>query len=304
MLLVSIHRLRSALACTLPLIALAGEGKAQLQTGHAVPGFYGLEVGVVPPLGVNYENSTVFYSASKQMDRYGDEVGSGSISTFTNFNSITYTSPWLLLGGNLVMRAEVPITNAAANPSSTAADTAGLGLGDIFLQPFSIYWEGRHHLVKFGYGYWLDTGSFDAAAADNRGKGFRSHEASIGLTYYPSKDRDCHFSVLGRYERHETMSEKDLTPGEDVVIDWGIGKHLNERWNAGAVGYAVWQTSAEGGSDADTTSGYYGTAAVGAGVRYLPEAWDGEVIARGYYEFGSFNRPEGQMVFLGLNFSL
>jgi hypothetical protein len=100
------------------------------------------------------------------------------------------------------------------------------------------------------------------------------------------------------------MSGKDLTPGDDIILDWGVGKHLNERWNAGAVGYAVWQTSADRGADSNAAFGYYGTAAVGAEVRYVPDAWQGELIARGYYEFGSFNRPEGQMFFLGLNFSL
>lgn len=297
-------RLRSALACTLALGALSGLGQAQLQTGHSVPGFYGLEVGVVPPLGIHYENSTVIYSASTQTDRDGNSTGSGSITTLANFNTLTYTSPWLLLGGNLVMRAQVPLATAAPNPYSTAAETAGLGLGDAFLQPISIYWEGKHHLINFGYGYWLDTGSFDAASQDNLGKGFRSHEASLGLTYYPSKKRDWHYSILGRYEVHESMSGKDLTPGDDIVVDWGIGKKLDERWSAGAVGYAVWQTSSEGGSEGNSGSGYYGTAAVGGEVSYLPEGWDGKIIARGYLEFGSFNRPEGQMLFVGLNFSL
>lgn len=280
---------------------LATPSPAQLRTGHAIPGFYGLEVAKVPVLGLSYQNATTFYTSSTQTDRNGNSAPGGSISVFTNHNTLTYVSPWLLFGGNLVMRASLPLTNAEPNPHTTDITSDGLGLGDVYLQPLSMYWEGHHHLVTFGYAYWLDNGSFSASARNNRGKGFDTHEASLGLTYYPSKERDWHMSILGRYEMHGSMSGADLKPGQDIILDWNVGKHLNPRWNVGLTGYGVWQTSREGGSDGNGDVGFYGTAALGAEARYAMPDWRGDITLRALHEFNSFNRPEGEFVFLGFN---
>ena len=282
-------------------IATASRCEAQLRTGHAIPGYHGLEVGQAPKFGLSYQNITTFYSASTQTDRNGDSVGSGSISVLTNHNTITYMSPWLFMGGNLVMRATVPLTNAEPNPFSTSITSDGVGLGDIYLQPLSVYWEGRHHKVTFGYAYWLDNGSFSADSNDNLGKGFDTHEASLGMTYYPTKALDWHMSILGRYELHGSVDGADIEPGQNVVVDWSVGKHLDERWNVGAVGYGVWQTSSEKGTEGNGDEGYYGTAALGGEVRYAKPEWEGDITVRALYEFNSFNRPEGQFLYVGFN---
>ncbi|MCB9914500.1 MAG: transporter [Planctomycetes bacterium] len=291
---------RPALAAAVLLLA-TGSAHAQLRTGHATPGMFGLESAKVPPLGLSYENATVFYAASTMRDRDGNSVGAGSIRALANHNTLTYVTPWMLLGGNLVLRADVPIVNAAPHPFTTDLASAGLRLGDVYLQPVCMYWESTNHLVTFGYGLYLDTGDFEYASRKNAGKGFSTQEVSLGLTYYPSQRRDWHWSALARYEMHGSIDGADLTPGDDVVVDWGVGKHLNERWNAGLVGYGVWETSFEGGADGNGDVGFYGTAAFGAEVRRAMPSWGGDLVMRGYYEFNSYNHPEGQMLYLGLN---
>ncbi len=288
--------------CALAALALSLPASAQLRTGHAIPGFHGLEVGVAPASGFSYENATVLYTSSKQTDRNGNELGAGSLTSFSNHSTFTYATPWLLFGANVVVRARIPIANSEPNPHTTDLSSNSLGLGDIYLQPLSLYWEGAHHRVTFGYAYWMDTGKFTPGARDNIGKGFATHEGSLGLTYYPSKTRDWHMSVLARYEINGGLDGSDLKPGQGLMVDWSVGKHLNERWNVGAVGYGVWQVTRESGADGNTDAGYYGTAAIGGEARYSMPDWNGDLVMRGYYEFNSFNRPEGQMLFVGLNF--
>ncbi len=295
--------LRRAGVLAAALLALQASASAQLRTGHAIPGYYGLESSVPPPLGLSYENATVVYHSGSQRDRHGDSAAiPGEITSVSNHSTLTWKSPWLLLGGNWVMRARVPITNSENNPYSTALSTTGFNIGDILLEPMALYWEGNRHYFHLSYGFWLDSGEFTYERNDGHGKGFTTHQASMGVTAYTSAKRDWHISVLGRYELHGSMQGADLTPGQNVTIDWAVGKHLNERWNAGLVGYAVWQTSSEKGADGNGDQGFYGTAAAGGEVRYALPQWKGDFRARAIMEFNAFNRPEGAMLFLGINF--
>lgn len=259
----SISAIRLLTAGLLAALALASAANAQLRTGHAIPGFHGSEFAVAPPLGLSYENATVFYTSSQMTDQNGNETGSGSISSFSNHNTLTYNTPWLIFGANLALRARIPFVNSEPNAHTTNITSDGIGLGDIYLQPLSLYWEGNRHLFNFGYAYWLDTGQFTPGARDNLGKGFTSHEVSLGMTYYPTAKHDWHMSLLGRYEFHDKLEGADLDPGDDIVIDWSVGKRLNERWNVSAVGYGVWQATRESGADGNVDIGFYGTSSLG-----------------------------------------
>lgn len=303
------RRWTGALAAAAFSLVASTTGQAQsypyLQTGHSIPGFYGLESSVPPPLGLSFENTTMYYRAATQRDRDGNEVsGSDDVSLLMNNSTITWMSPWLLFGAHWVMRARVPITDLAQNPSSTLQQSGSFNLGDIFLEPLVLYWEGSSHFFSLGYGYWVNTGEFKTGELDNPGKGFRTHQATAGVTFFPGEKRDWHISVLGRYEYHEEMDDLTLTPGQNVVFDLSIGKHLGERWNVGVLGYSLWQVSQESGEDGNITSGFYEVAAIGAEARYAMPDWGGDIQLRALQEYNAHNRPEGQVAFLGLRFSL
>jgi len=288
------------------LLAIHAPASAQLRTGHAIPGFHGLESSVPPPLGLSYENATVVYYSSLQRDRHGHESStiSGDITHVSNHSTLTWGSPWIILGANWVMRVRIPIANSENHPFATSLSTTGFNVGDLLVEPISLYWEGNRYHVHLGYGYWLDTGEFDYASNDNHGKGFASHQATLGVTAYTSSRRDWHISMLARYELHDSIDGADLIPGQNITVDWAVGKHLSERWNAGLVGYGVWQTSSERGEDGNGDQGFYGTAGVGGEVRYAMPDWRGDIRLRAIYEVNAYNRPEGTMLFLGLNFGL
>jgi hypothetical protein len=295
--------LRRAGVLAAAIIALHASASAQLRTGHAIPGFYGMESSVPPRLGFRYENAMVAYSSDTQKGRDGGATQPGKrISHLSNHSTLTWTSPWLLFGGNWVMSARIPITNSETNPHSTSIVSDGVGLGDILLEPLTLYWEGNRHYFHMKYGFWVNSGEFDYDSSASRGKGFTTHQASMGVTFFPRPKRDWHVSLLGRYEFHSDIEGADLTPGQDLIVDWSVGKHLSERWNVGLVGYGLWQVSAEKGEDGNDDQGYYGAAAAGAEVRYAMPDWGGDLRLRGFWEFNAFNRPEGLMLFAGLNF--
>jgi len=302
-------RLGALLAAGISLqVAAHGQSQSHLQTGHALPGFFGLESAVAPDLKPNtfsYRNTTVVYSADKDLDLHGNKLSSSrTIRHTSNVSGFTWMTPWKMLGGNFLMNLEIPLVNSASNPRATTDRSSGVAIGDLFFEPIGLYWIGRDGFFTFRYGAWLPTGGFSATADDNAGKGFLTHQASMGFTHYPDQAHEWHVTVLARYEFHQEMSGANLTPGQDVVLDWAIGRHLGARLNVGLLGYGVWQTSIERGSDSNANLNYYGTAAVGAEVRYAMPDWGGDLFFRGFQEIESFNHTEGQSIQFGLNYKL
>ena len=302
MFLLTPRSLASLISGLVVLCLNAGSASAQLRTGHSIPGFLGLELGSAPAPGLHLENMTLLYSADVQANRNGDDVGVNSLSALSNQSTLSWSTPWNILGARFVKRAGLPLATTEMNPHTTELGTGSLGLGDIYLQPLSLYWEGERHRVNFGYAYWMDTGSYSASADDNTGKGFDTHEFSLGMTYYPKRWSEWHMSAMTRFEFHGNVDGLDLDPGGDIVLDWSVGKRTSERWNVGLAGYGVWQTSRDSGLDANGNDGFYGTAGVGGEARYSMPQWNGDLVMRGFYEFNAFNRPEGLALFLGLSY--
>jgi len=300
--------LRLASAATLLALAAPGasaQSDAPLFTGHAPRGWYGLESSTRPVLGWSYENRTVAYTSTRQTDRDGDNSGvDGSLSHFANYTTASWMSPWLIFGGNVVMAVTVPLQNSGQNPRGLAYGADGFGLGDVQLRPLQLYWPLERATLSFAYSVWLPTGGFDATKTDNVGKGFLSHELSFGWTHRPFADESWHYSVMSRMSFHGEVDKLDATPGDDLVVDWSAGKRLGGRWNAGLVGYGVFQTSRDDGVDANPGLGFYGLGAAGVEARYEMPEWGGHAAFRVYQEFLAYNQPEGQLAVLELAFQL
>lgn len=293
-------------ATALLLSGLAvGQSDAPLHTGHAIPGIYGLESSARPARGLSFDNMTVIYTANTEKDRNGaNSATTGSVAHISNHTTLTWLSPWRILGGNYVARATVAVANSAPNPRSLSAGNDGIGLGDIYLEPLSLYWPGEKGIVSFRLGMWTDTGSFSNTSEDNIGKGFGSVQTTLGWTHYISKDHLWHYSIITRYSTNSKVSGLDLRPGDDVVVDWNIGKQVNERWNLGLAGYGVFQTSKDKGADANVALGFYGTGGIGVIGRYALPGWKGAGYVRLFQEFNAYNRTEGQLAVIGVNFRL
>jgi hypothetical protein len=290
-------------------LVLAAVGDAQstapLYTGHSIPGFPGFESCVRPPLGLSYENVTVSYTADKEKDRKGNNTGKhGSVQQFSNHSTLTWLSPWRILGANYVARARLSLTDSAPHPRSLDAVGDSFRLGDTYLEPLALYWRGDHGDLSLRYGLWMTTGSFDTTDQGGTGKGFKSHQISLGFTYYPDEAKLWNVSVLGRYGHHGKVKGLDVKPGDDIVLDWSAGRKLDERWNAGLVGYGVFQTSRDEGADANRSLGFYGTAGLGFGARYELPSIGGSAELRAYQEFNAYNHTEGQTGVFSLNFRI
>jgi hypothetical protein len=274
-------------------------------TGHAVPGFFGFEASMKPPLGMSYENIAYMYNATTEKDRNGNNTGvSGSVRHISDHFTATWCSPWNIFGGNYVARATVSMGNSAPNPRSLDAGNRGFKMGDTYLEPLALYWPGEKGWATLSAGYWFDTGDFSADSNNNSGKGFQTWQLAMGFVYWPNEERLWNFSLYTRLGMHSKVDGLNLRPGDDLVTDWAFGKHVTDRWNLGLVGYGIWQTSRDKGSDANEEIGFYGTSAIGLGASYKMPSWGGKVDVRLYQELNVYNHTEGQALILSADFLL
>lgn len=290
-------------------VALAGiafsQADEQLRIGHETPGFFGLEASTIPAWGLSYQTTGIYYTAQKQTNRHGRSDGTrGTLQHASAFGTVTWRSPWKILGGEYVTRLRTSLVANAPNPRGLNAGSDGLDIGDTYAEPMALYWNGEKGVVSLRYGWWFDTGHYAAEDANSSGKGFTSQVTTLAFTYYPHPDRLWNYSLTGRYSTHGKVSDRNVRPGEDIVLDWSIAKRLNPNWNVGLAGYGVFQTKKDRGADAATELGYYGKAALGVAARYSVAEYGNNAFARLYQEFNSFNHTEGTVLVLGLNFSL
>ena len=115
-----------------------------------------------------------------------------------------------------------------------------------------------------------------------------------GGTAYLNADKSVSASGLLRYEMN---GEKDtgFEPGDQVSLEWGIGKKVTPVLELGVVGYDQWQVSKDKGTGA--TDDKFSKHAVGVEGSYMSKALRGIVEAAYYDEYdvqaGSGPAPAG-----------
>ncbi len=185
---------------------------------------------------------------------------------------------------------------------ATAADNVGLGFCDL----------------ELGYGFYAPIGRYNTetvtlpvvgpvktTAADNIGLGFWTHQIGAGGTWYPWTNQATAVSAALTYEIHGEKDGFDLTPGQNLSLNWGISQFLPLKKDqsllleVGPSGYSSWQITDDSGSAASNPSVHDEVHAVGGqlGVSYVP--WALSVNFRGLYEFAAVDRFQGWSI--GLN---
>lgn len=261
---------RITLACLAAL--LCSSGVHAQETGHYVPGLTGLKSASVPAPGFYYANLTLSYT----FDRINDPDGKpttldADINVLGNVNSLIWILEPTILGARYGLQANIPITNRAYLPGDEALNQVGkTGVADIYIQPLNLGWSSTRNHFNVRYGFFAPTGRFQSGGLSNTGKGFWTHMFTVGDTIFLGPERTWHASAMFRYETHTKKEGVDLTAGDDIVLDWGVGKTLGT-FDVGVVGANTWQVTREKGMDSVSTK--YSAHALGGAVQYaIPRA--------------------------------
>jgi hypothetical protein len=268
-----------------------------VQAQHYPPGAEGLKAATLPPPGFYLRDYNLFYYSDRVNDTDGDEVP-------VNFEAMVYAQAirpiWItdlkILGASYGMDVLVPIFYKDFEVGGQSDST--FNLGDIFLEPITLSWHGDQYDAAVGYGVWAPTGEYDPDELVNPGSGFWGHMFTLGGTYYFDQTKTWSASVLGRYEINTENPDTDVTPGQYLTIEWGLGKSVTKTIEVGVVGYYQKQiTESDGPGTSDDLAS---VASAGPEISAFCPKLKLFTSLRYLYEFTAANRPQGHTVSLTL----
>ncbi|HEV7387028.1 MAG TPA: transporter [Gemmatimonadaceae bacterium] len=203
---------------------LARVAHAQLK-GHYVPGFTGLENGTQAPPGITFALPVYFYTTDQIKDDNGNSIGAHPRTnvTFTG-PAIAWVTHFKLLGANFG-GAVVPLAFIKSRIEGPSLDVPGsFAFTDIEIEPVQLGWVTKHADFVFDYGLFIPTGKWENGGSDNSGLGMWSNLFQAGTTIHLDNEHKWSFSTLGSYEIHSRKKSADITVGDILTIESGLGR--------------------------------------------------------------------------------
>jgi hypothetical protein len=290
-------RVRAALIAPVALCIAAEPGRAQQQLGTKVMGGLGIDAGTQGPPGFFVLDRALQFTANKVRGRNGEVLPIQGLDIRVRANALgvaytfaTRTAAYLTAG------AAVPVARVSINSDNPVAAVDRWGLGDLFVQPVKAGWRNARSDIVAGYSFFAPTGKFEPGGG-SVGRGFWTHQLSLGGAMYADTTRTSRASALMSYELNQRMRGIDITRGNLLTIQGGAGANIFKAFVAGVAGYALWQVGDDRGADLPPALIGVRTRSFGLG----PEI--GVVIPslrlrgefRYEWDFGVRARPQGQV---------
>jgi hypothetical protein len=268
--------------------------------GHYPPGQSGIRGGASPAPGWNFTNFSRVFTNLEVKDAGGETSANRNETRYANITMIMWTSEKKILNMDYGWAMGIPF--ATGDLQASDDQDASFGLGDVLLTPVCLYARRSAWDYQFQLTLWTPSGHFEPGSSSNRGTGYWALVYSLGGAWYPGADRKrWSFSAIARIEQNFEQEDTGITPGDDVVIDWGIGRVVRERWDVGVSGFATWQLNAQsgGGPGVDTSKYRYYGAGPEASVTLSPR-WS--LRLRAHWEFGTRNAIQGNNLWFIVNY--
>jgi len=318
-------------ACAVVTASLLSGAPSAAEVGHFVPGLVNIRDYFQPPEpGVYLAAYNYYYSTDRRNDEDGDKIrsllvnpgpGPGvtvgldvDLDLYALVVPIIWVSEWKVLGARYGAIAAPIFANASieaglsvGNRFGGDADNASFAVADPFIQPIWLDWSGKHYEVAAAYGFYPAAGKYDTNPLfgsvriedpDNIGFGFWTHQGQLAAAWYPFESRGTAVTGVATYEYHSEKDDFDLTPGENVTLNWGISQFIPLRSDhkllleIGPAGWNGWQLEEDEGTDAlDTHKDQTHAAGGQLGVTYLPSFL--AVNFHGFYEYDTRSRFQG-----------
>ena len=256
-----IHSKKIALT-VMVLISLCFSASSAMAFSHYVPGSMGLKNASAPPPGFYYVNYGAFYSADTYKNDSGDTVdGLGlDLTVYANVSQFFYMSGKKFLGADYGVDLFVPFVYTDIQNRAAGIDEDTFELGDIFIDPLILGWHWDRWDAFIAAGAYIPTGNDDHPSS--AGKGYYTFMEQVGATYYFDAAKTWTASARARFEQSTEKSNSDVTPGDELIFEYGVAKDIpagnNMLWTLGISGYSYTQLSADSGTGAspDKFSGH------------------------------------------------
>jgi len=290
------------------VVAASGQQKGQYLEGQ-----YGLNAGVIPDPGVFYMNMAINYSANTLNNRDGHSVPdvTGTYQFWVDENIIMLVPNVKVLGGNFAPYVVLSPANGSLVADITGTDLSGggggKGLADMWVEPVQLGWHFGRADATAGYAFVAPTGRFTPGASNNVGSGYWGNHLNTGVTGYITKNKGTSANVFLDWEQHGKKRGIDITPGQALTMEWGLGqalplnKQITKVAQLGVVGYDQWQLTANQGLTAPVP--FYSVYAIGMQVNYVDLKNGLMGFFKYYNETNAYAHPLGRTIVFGGSYS-
>ena len=126
----------------------------------------------------------------------------------------------------------------------------------------------------------------------------------MGGTFFFDDERALRLSALASYNLYHRKLGLDVTRGDSVQIQGGLGGKLFQVLDLGVVGYALWQVRDDSGSDLPVAlrGAREQVFGVGPEIGITIPALRAKLTARYAWDLGAQARLEGQVLVVSLSF--
>lgn len=265
-------------------------------TGHYPPGQSGIRGAAAQEPGFVYTNFSRLFSNLEVADAHGNMTQDMDELRFANISMFTWTSNHELFGMRYGALAGIPFSTGNLRPVDSDTASGGFALGDVLLTPLSLYGRSARFDYQVQFTLWTSSGRFTPGAANNRGTGFGSLVYSLGGVFYPGGDRArWSVSAIARIGQNFEQDGSGITPGDDIVVDWGIGRMVplfGRQVDMGVSGFGAWQINDQQGPEGSADPGHYRYYGIGPEAS-MPLSDSLSLRIRAQWEFGARNVVHG-----------
>ena len=290
---------RNLLACVRLVAFLLLRTSAHAQDlGHKIPGGVGVDAGAQGPAGLYVADRLFYYAAERLVDCTGAPLPVEGFELDAVGNGLGVLGTLELPNGtHLSATVALPIAHIAASSDDPRSSIDRFGLGDLYVMPLKAGWRLPHVDVVASYGLYIPTGEFEAGGGTGVGRGFWAHQFSAGGAVFFDDQRRARASILAGYDLNQKKRGVDITRGDTVQLQGGVGVLLWRFVDVGVAGYALWQVTDDRGADVPALlrgarDQVYG---LGPEVSVLIPALRTKVGVRHEWDLSAQSRPEGHL---------
>ena len=296
--------LRSRVVVLAALLIAAHSATAQQSLGHKMLGGVGIDAGTQSEPGLYIADRLMWFGADRLIDRNGDVVPVPGLNIDAYGNMLGFgftTKPRGARGAYLSFAAGVPLAKVSLRIDDPRVHVDRSGMGDLFVQPLQVGWRKKRHDAVAMYTFYAPTGKFEPRTGNGVGRGYWTHQFSVGAAGFRGSDRMTRASALVSYDLNLKKRGIDIRRGNTLQIQGGAGVGVLKVVTVGVAGFAMWQVSDDVGADIPPSLRDLSTRAFGVGpeIHLLIPALRGRIEARFEREFAVRSRPEGQILLVG-----
>ena len=143
----------------------------------------------------------------------------------------------------------LPLARVSLSVKRPETSLNRFGLGDLYVEPVKLGWRLPHVDVVGSYAFYAPVRRTDPGGASRLGSPEWSHELSAGGALFFTSDRSLHLSVLASYQLYQRKLAIDVTRGDTLQLQGGVGGRLLKIVDVGVAGYALWQVTDNRGAN-------------------------------------------------------